>query len=247
MNSPPITASATAPITQVGTTTRAGRYGAGTPCQCGDSAGIGGLPLAHDDGVEVLAQPIEFAGSARRQAIAPLEAEAEAEIHQLQHRQERAGVLPELAEQIEEALAAAHLLVEGRDQRARRPGAAAAPGRVQHHVVEAGAQRVVRRAELIQRDAGVARCLLEGADLLDRALAQIAGIRLAVGVAQAAKQLQQRRGGLDQRVEAEADASPRLRPGSARRPRAGGRWRRRRRVTARAAAARRGGRRAPGG
>ena len=28
-----------APITQVGTTARAGRYGACTPCQCGDSAG----------------------------------------------------------------------------------------------------------------------------------------------------------------------------------------------------------------
>jgi hypothetical protein len=60
-------------------------------------------------------------------------------------------------------------------------------------------------AKLIERDAGIARCLLEGADLLDRPLAQIAGIRLAVGAAQAAKELQQRSGGLDQRVEAERD------------------------------------------
>ena len=231
-------------MTQAGTTTRAGRYGAGTPCQCGDSAGSAACRWRDDDGVEVLAQPIEFAGSARRQPVPALEAEAEAEIHQLQHRQERAGVLPQLAEQIEEALAAAHLLVEGRDQRARRPGAAAAPGRVQHHVVEAGAQRVVRGAELIHRHAGIARRLLEGADLLDRALAQIAGIGLAVGVAQAAKELQQRRGGLDQRVEAEADrfrAFGRDRRGAA----GGGDVRRTPRRAA--AAARRGGRRAPGG
>src|SRR6185437_15842534 len=38
-NSPPITASAPAPITQVGTAARAGLYGACTPCQCGDRAG----------------------------------------------------------------------------------------------------------------------------------------------------------------------------------------------------------------
>ena len=72
-----------------------------------------------------------------------------------------AGVRLELVEQIEEALAAAHLLVEGRDQRARRPAAAAAPRRVQHHVVEAGAQRVMRGAELVDRHAAVARRLLE--------------------------------------------------------------------------------------
>jgi hypothetical protein len=58
---------------------------------------------------------------------------------------------------------------------------------------------------LIRRDAGSARRLLEGANLLDRTLTQIAGIRLAVGAAQAAKKLQQRGGGLDQRIEAEAD------------------------------------------
>ena len=43
--------------------------------------------------VEVLADPLQLAGAARRQPVLALEAEAEAQIHQLQHRQERAGVL----------------------------------------------------------------------------------------------------------------------------------------------------------
>ena len=49
MNSPPITASAPAPITQVGTTTRAGRYGAVHALPVRRQRRIGGLPLAHDD------------------------------------------------------------------------------------------------------------------------------------------------------------------------------------------------------
>jgi hypothetical protein len=66
----------------------------------------------------------------------------------------------------------------------------------------------VRRAQLIHRHTAVARCLFEDADLLDRALAQVTGVRLAVGIAQTAEQLQQRRCRLDQRIEAEADLFP---------------------------------------
>ena len=57
----------------------------------------------------------------------------------------------------------------------------------------------MRRTQLVHRHAGIARGLLEGAHLLDGTLAQFAGVRLAVGVAQPAEQLQQRRGGRDQR------------------------------------------------
>ncbi len=114
-------------------------------------------------------------------------------------------ILPELTEQVEEPLAAANLLMKAGYQRALRPVAGAAPRRVQHHVVETGAECIVRRAQLIHRHAAVARGLFEDADLLDGALAQVAGVRLAVGVAQTSKQLQQWSRRLDQRVEAEAD------------------------------------------
>ena len=96
-NSPPITASANGahhPCRQRGARRAIGRPHA-LPMRC--QRRIGALPLARDDGVEVLAQPIEFAGTARRQTVASLEAQAEAEVHQLQHRQERARVLPKLA------------------------------------------------------------------------------------------------------------------------------------------------------
>ncbi len=166
---------------------------------------IGGLTLAHDDRVEILAQLIEFTGAARRETVASLEAETETEVHQLQYGQEGARGLPKLAEQIEEPLAAADFLVEAGYQRACCPSAGAAPWRVQHHIVQAGAQRVMRWAKLVHRYAGVARRLLERADLLDGAFAEFAGVGLAVRVAQAAEQLQQRCRGLDQRVEAEVD------------------------------------------
>ncbi len=174
--------------------------GRGDPLPMRRKCRIRRLPLSRDNGVEVLAQPLELGRAARRQTIAALEPEAQAKIHQLQRRQECAGVLAKLAEQVEEPLAAAHFLMEGGYQRAGRPGAAAAPWRVQHHVVQAGAQRVVSRPDLIHRHTAVARRLLEGANLLDGALAQLRRIRLAVGVAQAPEQLQQRCGCLDQRV-----------------------------------------------
>ena len=108
MNSPPITVRAAAPITQVGTMARAGRYGAADALPVRRQRGIGRRPLARDDRVEVLAQAVELARAARRQPVPAQKAEAEAEIHQLQHRQVGAGMLPAAGvEHVEEALAAA--------------------------------------------------------------------------------------------------------------------------------------------
>ena len=63
----------------------------------------------------------------------------------------------------------------------------------------------MRRTQLVHRNAGIPRGLLEGADLLDGTLAELTWVRLAVGVAQPAEQLEQRCGGLDEGIEAEAD------------------------------------------
>ena len=112
-------------------------------------------------------------------------------------------------EQVEEPLAAAHLLVEGRDQRARRPGALAAPGRVQHDVVEAGAKRIVRRAELLHRHAGCrAPPARTRAPRAPRARASSPGSGLRQRVAQPRQQLEQRRGGRGERRGADASNSP---------------------------------------
>ena len=95
--------------------------------------------------------------------------------------------------------------MEGRDQRTRGPTALTAPRRVQHDVVDAGAQRVMRRPQLLVRHAAVARGGLELAHLAHRALAQIVDIGRRQCGAQPPEQLQQGRGGDDQRIEAELD------------------------------------------
>jgi len=165
-----------------------------------------GLPLADDQRVGLFAQPVQFRRAPGRQPVAALEPQRHAQIEQLQDSQKAAGVLADLLKQVEEPIAAAHFLVERRDQRARIPDAGAAPGRVEHDVVEARAQRIMRRAQQLDRHTRRARVLLEGAHRLDRALAQLPRIGLGHGVAQARHQLQQRRRRSDQRVDAHHQA-----------------------------------------
>jgi len=74
--------------------------------------GVRRLFLAGDDCVEVFADPIELAWTTRRKPVLALKPKAQAEVHQLEDRQEIAGVRLELVQQNEEALAAAHFLME---------------------------------------------------------------------------------------------------------------------------------------
>src|ERR1700730_2008128 len=140
--------------------------------------GLSRLTLAHDKRISLFAQPVELGGAPRREAILALEAERHAEIHQLNNRQELAGILAHLAEQVEETLATAHLLMKARDKRARGPGPRASPGRVQHHVVQAGAERIMRRAQQLDWQPKLPHALLEAAHRADRALKQIARVGL---------------------------------------------------------------------
>src|SRR5215831_6814003 len=147
--------------------------------------GLGCLPLTHDKRIGLFTQPIELGGPTRREAVLALKAERHAQIHQLDNRQEAARVLAHLGEQVEETLAAAYLLMKGRDQRARGPHPRAAPGSVQHRIVEACAERIMPRPNLLDRDAEVASALFKMAHRAERALAQIARVRLIERVAQA--------------------------------------------------------------
>src|SRR5262249_49935223 len=108
-------------------------------------------------------------------------------------------------EEVEETLAAAYLLMKGRDERARSPHAGAPPWRIQHRIVETCAQRIMRRPNLLDRNAEVASALFEMAHRAERALTQITGVRLIERVAQPREQLQQRRGDGDERAEARDD------------------------------------------
>ena len=169
-------------------------------------AGFAGAALAHDQRVEVFAHAIELGRPARREAILTLEAEGEAEIHQLQHGKIGAGRLDQLFQDGVETLAAAHLLVEGGDERAGGPAAFMAPRGCEHHVIQAGTEGVMGRAELFHGYAAIARLLFEMAQFGNRAFAQIAGVGRARGVAQAGEEGEQAGGGGEQRVAAGEDA-----------------------------------------
>ncbi len=155
--------------------------------------------------VDILAQPVDFGRSARAEPVAAHVAEREADIHQFEHREELAGAFADLLQYVEEPLAGTHLLMKGRYQRALRPGTLAAPGGGEHHVIEAGAERVMRGTELIDRDLRLAPGDFEIAQGTRRTLTQIAGIGRLQRVAQACEQLQQGRGGGEQRCRAEIE------------------------------------------
>ena len=167
--------------------------------------GLGSLALPHDDRIRLLAQTVELGGAARRQAVLPLKPERHAEIHQLDDGQIKAGVLPHLREQLEEAFAGDGSLVEERYQRVGVPHAGAAPGCVEHDVVDARAKRVVSRRQQLARQVEIAHALLEIVHRPHRALAQFAGVRRIDRIGQPRHQLQQRRGRADKRVDPHRD------------------------------------------
>src|SRR6185437_576757 len=78
-----------------------------------------------DRAVEILAQHGEVGGAARHDAVLALEAERDAEVKQLEHVEIDRRVSLQLLEQVEEAVAAPGLAVEGADHALLRPDAAA--------------------------------------------------------------------------------------------------------------------------
>ena len=146
----------------------------------------------------------------------------------------RVGVPPHLSELIEEQVRAARAGMECSHQRLARPAARGAPGSVQHHIVDAGAQRVVRRPEHLRRDAGVACLALKCAQVLHDPFAQHSWVRGAAHCAQAGEQLQQWRRGDRQWRDTDRRCRGWIDRGQRRRGRrCGGVWRRRAAASAR--------------
>src|SRR5262252_8787304 len=98
--------------------------------------------------------------------------------------------------------------MKGRDQRASRPHPRAAPGSVQHRIVETCAQRIMCRPDLFDWDAEVASALFKLAHRAERPLAQITRVRLIERVAHPGEQLEQWCCGGDERAEARRGAFP---------------------------------------
>ncbi len=84
-------AMASAPATQAGMLRRGPRCGASTPRQCGESSRSQLPRSGHQKLVEPLPDPIQLRMAARRQPVAALEAERQAEVADLQRRQVAAG------------------------------------------------------------------------------------------------------------------------------------------------------------
>ncbi len=127
--------------------------GRGNPLPAPRQLPLGGLSLDRDDGVRLGTQPVERAGIALGLPVAPHEAERQAQIHQLDCRQEPVGIPLHLPELIEERIGAANAMVERRHQRLRRPEAGGTPRRVEHDIIDAGTQCVMRRTQQLHRDA----------------------------------------------------------------------------------------------
>jgi hypothetical protein len=107
-----------------------------------------------------------------RLPVASCEAECQAKVHQLNDGKELVRGLPQLAELLKELISAARAMMKGCHQCLITPVTAGAPRAVQYHVIDAGAQRVVRRAHLIHSDTRVASPKFEAPQTPKDALAQ---------------------------------------------------------------------------
>src|SRR5690606_23852314 len=77
--------------------------------------------LVADGAIHVVADAVQLARAACREAIPPLEPERETEIHQFEQVQVTRGVAPDMVQQLEEPLTAEGLPVEDVDHALARP------------------------------------------------------------------------------------------------------------------------------
>jgi hypothetical protein len=174
------------------------------------------LALAPDELVEALARLLELRLSALDHAEAPLEAEREAGVEELEQIDVGARLLAHLVQEQEELLAAAGLAVEGDEQALLHPLRASAPGRGRHRLVEERAQRVARHQHRLGLDAALLRGLLEGAELLEQRLAEARRVRVRHGGADLRHQREQRVRQRHQRIQPESAPRSALSAASAR-------------------------------
>src|SRR5208283_3807522 len=103
----------------------------------------------------------------------------EPERHGLDRRQEPRGILPQTSKYIEELLASADVLMKERKQCPLVPLARCAPRRAPHHVVDAGAQGLLRRPKDQRLYPGLTAATFEPPHLPLDPFAQVRRIRRA--------------------------------------------------------------------
>ena len=176
------------------------------------------LGLVAQRAVETLANAADLEMALRMDPHPSLEADRQAIVHQQQDIAVGAGVLVQMREQIEEALATGDVAVERRDHALARPNAVGAPWRVEDDVVDRGADRVMRGADTLRRHAAGERGLVEQLDRLDDLDAQGVEVRLGADDPQPPREIEQRKPCRDERRHALAAEQPAV-PGVGRRRR----------------------------
>src|SRR5262249_50503212 len=133
--------------------------------------------LAHDH-EQPLADRLELALTAVEDAVAPLEAELEADVHQLEQILVGLRVLGQAREELEELLAAAGLAVEHRQEALLRPRSGGSERRARRGLVDQGAERVARCHDLLVRHSRGPRLRLELPDALGETVAERGRVRM---------------------------------------------------------------------
>ena len=155
--------------------------------------------------VQAVADRLQFEHAARQHAVLALEAERQADVHQLEHGQVLDRIARQVFEQLEELLATEGLVVEGRQQAHLRPGTLVAPGRGHHRLVDHGAQHVARGHHLAAVHAFLQGAVLEQLDRhVEAFVERVEVLRGGRGLQPHHFREQQRAGG-HQRVEADVE------------------------------------------
>ena len=113
----------------------------------------------------------------RPDAVLPLEPESQAGGDEFEDGTILLGLALGLIEIVEQMFSRGRIAVQGAGQAGRLPDAVGAPGRVQHHVVDQRAQRVMRQPDHALVQPPALRPLAEGAQLTLDLRAQLLGRR----------------------------------------------------------------------
>ncbi len=154
---------------------------------------------ARDDGIDLRA-------SIGHAVIAPLEAELQAHISQLQQIGVGRGILAQALDQLERLVAAPALFVKLAQQPVLGPGSVGAPGRLRDRLVDEGAQHIACRRDFRARHAAGGSKRLEFGQALQQLHAQSDRIVVSRRRTQLRHQRQQNAGRAKQRIDAGHEA-----------------------------------------
>ena len=96
---------------------------------------------------------------------APFETQRQAHIQEFQHINVVAGILLKPRKKVKKPIATHRFTVKGTDHGLQTPTGLAAPRRIQHHVIQSGAQSVARGLHRLSGNSRLQRPVFEGPDL----------------------------------------------------------------------------------